>query len=48
MHTDERKQADRDYALILIGYRMISLCDSPALGAGSRRFKSSRPDHKIY
>ena len=33
-----------NYALILIGYRMICLCGLPALGAGSRRFKSSRPD----
>jgi len=44
MHTGKRKQVDKDCALILMGYRIICLCGLPALGAGSRRFKSSRPD----
>ena len=36
MHTDERKPVDKNYTLILIGYRTICLFDLPALGAGSR------------
>ena len=47
MHTDERKPVDKNCALILIDYRMICLCGLPALGAGSRRFKSSRPDQYL-